>query len=78
MFGPQLQKSHEDSASTGVMARAKVPEQQIFLCLWGETMWFVEEQPVEYLYLPDGRIIKVSNDTTDQNLFDLWIAESMN
>jgi len=55
-----------------------VPEQQIFLCQWGETMWFVEEQPVEYLYLPDGCIIKVSNDTTDQNLFDLWIAESMN
>jgi|ADurb_Oil_01_Slu_FD_contig_31_969130_length_223_multi_5_in_0_out_0_1 hypothetical protein len=40
-------------------------------------MWVFDQHPVEYLYLPDGRIIRLSNDTTDKNLFDLWIAESM-
>lgn len=30
---------------------------------------------VEYLYLANGRVIRLSNDTTDCNLFELWLAE---
>ena len=40
-------------------------------------MWLLNKYPVEYIYLPDGRVIPISNDTTDQNLFEQWIAESM-
>jgi hypothetical protein len=36
----------------------------------------VNNKPVEYLYLADGRIIRVSDDSTDYNLFQLWLAES--
>lgn len=38
-------------------------------------MWN-EPEEVEYLYLPDGRVIRLSNDSTDYNLFLLWLASS--
>jgi len=34
-------------------------------------------ETVEYLYLADGRVIRLSNDTTDYNLFQLWLAEGL-
>lgn len=37
-------------------------------------MWELKKN-LEHLYLSDGRIILFSNDTTDYNLFLLWLAE---
>ena len=37
-------------------------------------MWY-EPRKVEYLYLADGRVIPLSDDSTDYNLFLLWLAE---
>jgi hypothetical protein len=39
-------------------------------------MWDAEDN-CEYLYLPDGRIVRYSKDSTDRNLFALWLAESL-
>ena len=60
------------------MRRAEgLPSQRnTFQLLGGECLMWNEPEEVEYLYLPDGRVIRVSNDSTDYNLFLLWLAIS--